>query len=222
MCLLLSLLLRTLTAFEKKHKAWHACTRSSTYHTAKVGDCCVFVRIGIQQHLSVCVKGEVSPDVHPVFSEESGYSFHFRLRFWERSTVCIITRVHRSSFICKIEKKMGDRVDRQEARNTNQHCYADFFFCFYKHMVWLSNSSNFSFTEINTETSKVVQASMHNRRVAWIGNRCWLCTWACINHSGKDGFVSGRPNSIWSPDKVRLPYSMIPALFRRNIQHTCN
>lgn len=93
--------------FKKKQEAWHTCSQAHTYHATKIGDCCIFVRIGIQQHLSICMKGEVSPNVLLVFSKKVSDSFHFRLRFRERSAVRVITRVHGSSFICQLEKKMG-------------------------------------------------------------------------------------------------------------------
>lgn len=173
MCLLWSLPHRTILALEKD-EAWHTYPASSTYHTAKIRDCCIFVRIGIQQHLSICVKREVSPYVLLVFSEEVSYSFHFRLRFWERSTVCIITRVHGSSFICKLEKKMGWRDGQARSKKHKSALLNWFFFYFCKHTVLLSSSSNFSFKEINTEKSKTVQASMRNGRAAWIGTRCCL------------------------------------------------
>lgn len=66
----------------------------------------MFVRVGIQQHLCIGVEGEVCPDVFPVFSEEVSHSLHLWLRLWERTTVSVITRVCRGSFICKTEKKM--------------------------------------------------------------------------------------------------------------------
>lgn len=72
---------------------------SCKFHAAKIGDCCVFVRIGIQQHLSVGVKGQVGPNALPVFPKEVSHSLHFRLRFWERTTVCVIARVCGGPFL---------------------------------------------------------------------------------------------------------------------------
>lgn len=96
----------------------HVHTRPHTYHTVKIGDCRIFVRIGIQQQLSIGMKGQVCPNALPVFSKEVSYSLHFWLRFWERTTVRIVTRVCRGSFICKSEKKMGCGL--RQGRNQKQ------------------------------------------------------------------------------------------------------
>ena len=158
--MLVASLHRTILALEK-HEARHTYPASSTYHTAKIGDCCILVRIWIQQHLSICVKRQVSRDVLPVLSEEVSYSFHFRLRFWERATVCIVTRMRGGSFICELERKMGCRHGQARSKKRKQPLLNGFFCCFCKHTILLSSSSNLSFTEINTEKSKVAQASMY-------------------------------------------------------------
>lgn len=70
----------------------------------------MFVRVGIQQHLCVGVKGQVGANAFSVFPKEVCDSLHLRLRFRERTTVSIVTRVCRGSFICRPEKKMGGCV----------------------------------------------------------------------------------------------------------------
>lgn len=87
-----------------------------TYHTADIGDGCVFVRVGIQQHLCVGMKGQVGSNVLSVFPKEVCDSLHLWLRFWERTTVSIVTGVCRGSFICRSEKKMGGWGGVQEGK----------------------------------------------------------------------------------------------------------
>lgn len=109
-------------SLEGQHEAPRTHTRAHTYHTAEIGDCGVFVRIGIQQHLSVGVKRKVCPNALPVFSKEVSHSLHLGLRLRERTTVRVIARVCRGSFICKSEKKTGRVFGQGRSRKTNKHC----------------------------------------------------------------------------------------------------
>lgn len=124
-------------SLEGKHEAQRTHTRAYTYHTAEIGDCGMFVRIGIQQHLSVGVKRKVRPNALPVFSKEVGHSLHLGLRLRERTTVRIIARVRRGSFIYKSEKKTG-RVFRQGRSQKNKQALLNWVFPYFFKLILLN------------------------------------------------------------------------------------